>query len=75
MTKQEVQNIIKNIGVMRSYDLDAYAQKVYMAKQDIDSRAFGFIQKAIDIRKAELSSSCSSAVVEYSELVDGEFDV
>jgi len=65
MKKEQVQQIIINVSKMNKQELISYSQKVYMSKNDIDEKAFSFIERALDIRMMNLKEEttlCPMAV-------------
>lgn len=58
---------------MERQELMNYSKKAYLAKSDIDKKAFNFIERALDIQMIELSdSTTSSPIIVRSELREGE---
>lgn len=50
MKKEQLKEIITNISEMNKQELINYAQKVYLSKDDMDEKAFKFIERALDIQ-------------------------
>jgi len=73
MTKQKLKEIITKISSMDKQELIAYSQEVYMSKPDIAEKAFGFIERGLDIRMMQLQEVTElSPMVVLSELKEGE---
>ena len=69
MKKQQVQEIIIKISSMDNQELISYAQKVYLSKEDINKKAFKFIQRALDIQTMNLKEETTlSPMAVYSEI-------
>jgi len=69
LKKEEVQEIIINISNMDKQELISYAQKVYIAKEDMDKKAFTFIQRALDIKMMNLREETTlSPMAVWSEI-------
>lgn len=54
MKKVQLQEIIIKISKMNKTTLINYSQKVYLSKEDIDEKAFKFIERALDLQMAGL---------------------
>jgi len=52
--KKQLQEIIINISNMNKQELINYSQKVYISKDDIEEKAFKFIERALDLQMAGL---------------------
>ena len=73
MKKAQLKQIMINISKMERQELMNYSKKAYLAKSDIDKKAFNFIERALDIQMIELSdSTTSSPIIVRSELREGE---
>jgi len=54
---------------MDKQELISYAQKVYIAKEDMDKKAFTFIQRALDIKMMNLREETTlSPMAVWSEI-------
>ena len=73
MTKKQLGSIINDISKMDKQELHSYAQKVYLSKEDINPKAFKFIQRAIDIQLIVLRDETTlSPMVVMSEIKEGD---
>lgn len=69
MKKIKLQEIIINISKMDKNELINYSQKVYLSREDIDEKAFKFIERALDLQMAGLTEITDvSPLAVYSEI-------
>jgi len=71
-THGEVKQKIESLRHMGKHEVETFAQKLYMAKDDIDEKAFSFLQKAVDIRSNEIELMSQNPMAVMSELREGE---
>lgn len=71
LTKEQVQSRIVAISTMQFKELEATAIKISMS--EIDKKARGFLNRAIDIRLDELLRQVSP-LCEGSEVLEGDLE-
>lgn len=71
--KTEIKKHIYSIDKMDKQELHKFAQEWYLAKEDLDSTVFKWVQRAIDLKEAELQEIGDvSVMVVMSEMGEGD---
>jgi len=70
--KERIQKIIIKIFTCNRTELREYATRLYMSKQDFDTKAWSFIERAIDIQERNLNEHIISPLAIGGELKEGE---
>ena len=73
MTRKRAKELLFEINELDKCDLELKAQKIYLAKDDIPEKIFKVLQRAIDIRQANIEHEQTiNPFIVLSELREGE---
>ena len=70
--KERLQIIITKIATCNRTELRDYATRLYMSKQDFDTKAWSFIERAIDMQERNLNEHIISPLAIGGEIKEGE---
>lgn len=75
MNQEQVKQQIEKISSFDKNELINYTQRLYLAKEDIEEKAFVFIANATDLQMANLMEITTlSPMAVYSEFKEGDYD-
>jgi len=70
--KERIRKITIRISTCNRTELRDYATRLYMSKQDFDTKTWSFIERAIDMQERNLNEHIISPLAISGELKEGE---